>query len=73
MAIEFLVQGMSCPHCVQTISVAVNRIPGTTDVHVDLKRGVVTVSGTPDRRTVAAAIEDSGYDVELSSAAADIA
>lgn len=73
MAIELLVQGMSCQHCVQTISVAVKRIPGTKEVRVDLERSLVTVSGTPDGRAVAAAIEDCGYDVRLLPPAASIA
>ncbi len=69
MAVELLVQGM-CQHCVQTISAAVKRVSGTTDVHVDLESGLVTVDGTPDRRAVAAAIEHSGYDVHLMPTAA---
>ena len=71
MAFELLVQGMSCQHCVQTITAAVKRVSGTTDVHVDLSNGLVTVGGTPDRDAVVAAVVDSGYDVDLSAAAAD--
>jgi copper chaperone CopZ len=60
---------MSCQHCIETITATVKRVPGATDVHVDLSKGLVTVGGTPDQRAVAAAIEDSGYDVDLSPAA----
>lgn len=67
MAIVLQVQGMSCGHCVAAITSAVQQVPGATGVDVDLGRGVVTVSGTPDVPAVAAAIEDTGYDVAQSA------
>ncbi|MGB8406183.1 MAG: cation transporter [Mycobacterium sp.] len=57
------VQGMSCGHCVSAITAAVEPLAGVTAVEVDLKAGTVRVDGEPDRATVAAAIEDAGYDV----------
>ncbi len=63
MGVTLRVQGMSCQHCVETISAAVRQVSGVTDVHVDLKNGLVEIDGTPDRRAVADAIEDGGYDV----------
>ncbi|MFZ0834885.1 MAG: heavy metal-associated domain-containing protein [Mycobacterium sp.] len=63
------VQGMSCQHCVETITATVKRVPGATDVRVDLTDGLVTVDGTPDRRAVASAIEDLGYEVDPAAAA----
>lgn len=55
---------MSCGHCVASITSAVTPLAGVTGVDVDLPGGVVTVAGTPDEASVAAAIEDCGYDVE---------
>lgn len=63
MAIEFTVDGMSCAHCVASITAAVSPLPGVTGVEVDLTGGRVTVDGNPDSAAVAAAIEDCGYDV----------
>lgn len=57
------VQGMSCGHCVASITSAVEPLPGVTGVEVDLKAGTVRVDGEPERAAVAAAIEDAGYDV----------
>ncbi|MUL66902.1 heavy metal transporter [Mycobacterium sp. CBMA 234] len=57
------VQGMSCGHCVASITSAVEPLAGVTGVEVDLKAGTVRVDGEPDRAAVAAAIEDAGYDV----------
>jgi len=71
MGVVLRVQGMSCEHCVATITAAVKQVPGATDVNVDLATGVVTVGGTPDEHAVAAAIEDSGYDIDLSPTTLD--
>lgn len=54
---------MSCGHCVSAITTAVTSLTGVTSVDIDLPSGQVTVAGTADVAAVAAAIEDSGYDV----------
>ncbi len=63
MNIVLRVEGMSCGHCVSAITAAVQPLPGVASVAVDLAASTVTVAGTPDPDTVAAAIEDCGYDV----------
>jgi copper chaperone len=64
MSVVLEVHGMSCAHCVAAITSAVEPLPGVTAVAVDLTGGTVTVDGTPDADAVAAAIEDSGYEVD---------
>jgi copper chaperone CopZ len=39
-------------------------LPGVVDVSIDLARGDVTVTGTPDERAVRDAIAEEGYTVE---------
>jgi copper chaperone len=59
------VQGMSCDHCVQAVTKALNEI-GVRDVKVDLESGKVDVQFDPAKVTVdqmKEAIEDQGYDV----------
>lgn len=63
MSVSLAVQGMSCGHCVASITSAVSPLPGVTGVDVAPTVGTVRVDGTPDTRAVAAAIEDAGYDV----------
>lgn len=58
------VQGMTCGHCVSAITTAVEALPGVTGVEVNLEAGTVRVDGTAERVTVAAAIDDAGYDVQ---------
>jgi copper chaperone len=69
MTLEMHVRGMSCGHCIGAITTAVTALPGVTGVDVDLDRGLVSVAGTPDAQAVAAAIEDSGYDVNAAQSA----
>jgi copper chaperone len=63
MSVLLEVHGMSCAHCVASITSAVSPLPGVTGVDVALAAGTVRVDGTPDADAVTAAIEDAGYDV----------
>lgn len=61
----YQVQGMTCGHCVNSVSTEVSALPGVTDVQVDLASGRVTVtSESPlDADTVRAAVDEAGYDL----------
>ena len=61
------VSGMTCAHCVRAITEAVKALPGVQDVSVDLARGDVTVTGTPNERAVREAIAEEGYEVQAAS------
>lgn len=60
----FLVEGMSCQHCVNRVMEAVNSIDGASAL-VKLKKGVVIVSTERPIRneTIKNAIEKAGYKV----------
>ncbi|GGL57386.1 heavy-metal-associated domain-containing protein [Planomonospora parontospora] len=58
----YTVTGMTCGHCVSSVSAQVGRIPGVTGVAVDLPTGAVTVSGAGfSDEQVRAAVERAGY------------
>ena len=61
----YQVQGMTCGHCVNSVSAEVGALPGVKDVQVDLASGQVTVtSESPlDTDTVRAAVDEAGYDL----------
>ena len=66
MAVEsFNVVGMSCGHCVASVTSEVSKLPGVTRVDVHLASGAVTVeSNEPvDREAFAEAIDEAGYAV----------
>ncbi len=60
------VMGMSCDHCVQTITKAVVGINGVAAVQVDLEKKAVTVGfeeNQTDLQTISAKITEVGFDV----------
>lgn len=64
----YTVSGMTCGHCVNSISSEIGRLDGVTDVKVDLSTGAVTVtSDAPlDAGKVAAAVDEAGYQLVTS-------
>ncbi len=59
----FTVQGMTCGHCVSSVTEEVQQIPGVERVDVVLGTGAVTVTSTQafDDSAVRAAVEEAGY------------
>lgn len=57
------VAGMTCGHCVSSVTEEISEIDGVEGVQVVLETGEVTVtSAAPlDRDTVAAAVQEAGY------------
>ena len=60
---EFTATGMSCQHCVQTVTAAVVQVPGVAGVKVNLETGTVAVDTLQpvDPQNVADAITAAGY------------
>ncbi|MGV9361074.1 heavy-metal-associated domain-containing protein [Amycolatopsis sp. NPDC003731] len=60
---RYTVTGMTCSHCVASVSEEVGALDGVTEVAVDLPSGAVTVtSDRPvDDAQVRAAVEKAGY------------
>jgi copper chaperone len=57
------VEGLTCGHCAQTVTKAVEAVAGVERAVVDLKAGEVAVEGNADEEAVRQAITDAGYDV----------
>jgi copper ion binding protein len=63
---SYTVTGMTCEHCVRSVTEEVGAIDGVTEVSVDLPSGSVTVRSTEtvDETAVRAAVEEAGYQVQ---------
>ncbi len=61
----YTVQGMTCEHCVRSVTEEVSEVPGVTAVDVELASGRVTVSADQpvDDAAVHAAVVEAGYQV----------
>ena len=59
------VKGMTCGHCISSVSAEISKLAGVTDVAVDLDTGEVTVTSTNalDPADVRAAVDEAGYEL----------
>jgi len=57
------VTGMTCGHCVSSVTEEVREIPGVETVEVLLETGTVTITSAEpiDEAAVRAAVEEAGY------------
>lgn len=58
---EFTVTGMTCGHCVQSVTEEVSEVAGVVDVKVVLETGALSVTGDADVAAVLAAVAEAGY------------
>ncbi|MGH3444998.1 MAG: heavy-metal-associated domain-containing protein [Nocardioidaceae bacterium] len=63
---DYTVRGMTCDHCVASVSEEVGEIPGVSEVRVDLDTGRLSVTSDaalePD--DVRAAVQEAGYELD---------
>jgi copper chaperone CopZ len=61
----FTVVGMTCGHCVNSVTEEVSAVAGVTTVDVDLASGGLTVTSEEpvDDDAVRAAVEEAGYEL----------
>ena len=59
------IKGMSCQHCVMTVTKALSVLDGIKDVKVDLKSSMATYEEikTVDPKVIAAAVKKAGFEV----------
>ena len=59
----FTVTGMTCGHCVASVTEEISEIPGVESVDVVLDSGAVTVTSSQplEEQSVRAAVEEAGY------------
>jgi len=60
---EYTVVGMTCDHCVLSVTEEVSEVAGVQDVDVDLGSGRLLVHGDASDDAVRAAVVDAGYQV----------
>ena len=60
---SYTVTGMTCGHCVASVTEEVQEIAGVTGVQVDLATGAVTITSDEPvaGEAVKAAVEEAGY------------
>ncbi len=61
----YTVKGMTCDHCAAAVTAEVTKIPGVTDVNVDVEQGRLTVTSAESvsSEALTEAVEEAGYAV----------
>jgi copper ion binding protein len=64
--INVTVAGMTCQHCVMSVTEEIGEIDGVSAVDVSLETGAVTVLADREvpRAEIAAAVTEAGYDLK---------
>ena len=59
------VTGMTCDHCASAVRAEISKLPGITDVDVDIAAGTVRITGDPlpGDTPLRAAIQEAGYEL----------
>jgi copper chaperone CopZ len=57
----YRVSGMTCAHCVASVTAELDKLAGVEAVAVSLGRGTATVTGEASLADVRAAVEEAGY------------
>ena len=61
---SYTVSGMTCQHCVMSVTEEVGEVAGVSGVEVELASGRVTVAGEGfSDEQIAAAVSEAGYEV----------
>lgn len=59
---QFSIEGMTCEHCVAAVTAEVAKVPGISEVQVDLNEASLTVTGDViDEAAIRAAVDEAGY------------
>ena len=64
--LTFKIDGMSCQHCVQTVTDTLSALPGIDHVNVNLKKGQASMQTTAqlDPGQIAAAVQELGFSAQ---------
>ena len=65
MATVLKVKGMSCQHCVMSVTKALSQLEGIKNIQVDLAKGEVRFDNSKEvtSNRIEKAIQDAGYEV----------
>lgn len=64
--IELKINGMTCDHCVKSVTTALKEVPGVSDALVSLEAESATVTADEvDVAALIAAVEEEGYEAAV--------
>jgi copper chaperone len=61
------VTGMTCGHCVASVTKALQKVPGVESADVSLDKAQAIVKGSADAQALIAAVKDEGYEATVAA------
>jgi copper chaperone CopZ len=61
---EYIVEGMTCEHCVRSVTEQLAEVAGVESLHVDLASGRLVVHGDASADEVRQAVVEAGYAIK---------
>ena len=61
---QLKISGMTCGHCVAAVREALQAVPGTGEVNVELETGIASIGGNAGLEQLLAAVSEEGYQAE---------
>lgn len=68
MAIALDIEGMTCSHCVHSVTKALKSVPGVSEVSVSLEQRSARVDGSAQPDALVRAVEAEGYKARVAAA-----
>jgi len=65
MTIALSITGMTCNHCVHSVTKALKAVAGVEDVSVNLGTGRASVDGNASPDALVQAVEEEGYKAQV--------
>ncbi len=65
MSQTIVVEGMSCEHCEQSVTEALEGVDGVESASADRERSSATVEGAADTSALVEAVREAGYDASV--------
>ena len=65
MSQTITVEGMSCEHCEQSVTEALEGVDGVEGATADRERASATVEGDADPAALVSAVNEAGYDASV--------
>lgn len=64
---DLQITGMTCQHCVHSVTQALKGVAGVENVAVDLAGGRARVEGEADPRALVRAVKEEGYEAKVAA------
>jgi len=61
------VTGMTCGHCVASVTKALQKVPGVEAAEVSLEKAQAVVKGSAGAQALIAAVKEEGYEAVLAA------